>query len=238
METIVKNDLPKSDGKSDTEPPKKKPRKSYTFIQKAEVLEKFYSELDKDPNVLLATVANEVDIDKSMLFKWIGDKENIFQKASQDNVCLLKKGRGSNKHQHTFPRLYAEFIKMREKSQKVSFLWFWIKGKKIAKEIKAPVFTTSAVQTFIKKYHLKVRRVQRKKMKKMEDKSDFTEKLKQWHLNFRKGLIKSGKSKPSFDPEWGRFKPHQRYNVDQVRDRYYSKRDLTSVEHFRGCSRA
>ena len=164
-------------------------------------------------NMSLSEFGSEVDISKSMVFRWINDKDEIFQKASQDKICHLKKGRPSTKHLKTFPKLYQAFLKMRENGQKVSFLWFWIKGKKIAKEIEAPLFTRSAAQAFVKKYNLKVRRTQRKKQ---QDKSDYIEKLKQWHLRLREGMIKSGKSKPTYDQKWGRFKPHLRFNVDQV----------------------
>ena len=126
------------------EPPKKKTRKSYSYLHKAEILEKYFRELAQYKHLHLSDVGNEVGINKSMLLRWIQDKDDIFLKASQDKICHLKKGRGSTKHQKTFPRLYTEFMKMRERGQKVSFLWFWIKGKKIAKEIEAPMFTRSA----------------------------------------------------------------------------------------------
>ena len=70
--------------------------------------------------------------------------------------------------------MYKQFLEVRKRGKKVSFLWFWIKGKKIAQEIKAPMFTRSAAQDFIKKYNLKVRRVQRKKQ---QDKTNFLEDL-------------------------------------------------------------
>ena len=199
--------------KTKDEPPNKKPRKSYSYLQKAEILEKYLTEKSQDPYLSLSVFGSEFGIVKSMLLRWIQDKENIFQKASMDKVCNLKKGRNSNKHEKTFPRLYAEFIRVRDKGHKVSFAWIWIKGKKIAADIQGPMFTKSAAQAFIAKYNLKIRRVQRKKQ---EDKSNFAEKLRQWHLGVREGLIKSGSSMPSFDSKWGRFKPHQRFNVDQV----------------------
>ena len=201
----------------ETEPAQKKsrkgPRKSYSYFKKAEILDKYYKTLADDPNLSLSTFGKEIGIDKAMVFRWIQDKDSIFQKASDDKVCHLKKGRGSTKHLKTYPKLYQEFINMRERGQKVSFNWFWIKGKIIAKDIQAPTFTRSATQAFLKHYNLKVRRIQRKKQK---DKADFLERIREWHLNLREGLIKSGKSKPTFDEKWGRFKPHQRLNVDQV----------------------
>ena len=88
-----------------------------------------------------------------------------------------------------------------------------IKGRKIAKENDAPFFPRSAAWYFIKKYGLKVRRTQRKKQ---VDKFAYSDKLKEWHLKFREGLIKSHSNQPNYDQKWGRFKPHQRLNVDQA----------------------
>ena len=95
----------------------------------------------------------------------------------------------------------------------ISFQWFLITGRKIAKQNGGPMITRSAVQTFVKRYHIKVRKVQRKKQ---QPKDDFTEKIKQWHLNYRESLIKSQRPGSHYDCKWGRFKPYQRINVDQV----------------------
>lgn len=38
----------------------------------------------------------------------------------------------------------------------------------------------------------------------------------QWHCTFRETVMKSGSTKPTYDEKWGRFKPEQRINVDQV----------------------
>ena len=102
---------------------------------------------------------------------------------------------------------------MRKMGKKISFMWIWFQGRKIARNIEAPTFTRNAVQVFLKKYSIKIRKVQRKKQL---DKGCFAERMKEWHLKFREGLIKSRPNYPNFDAQWGRFKPHQRLNVDQV----------------------
>ena len=211
-DTLLESDL-EDISKEIKAPKEKKSRKSYTYIPKAEILDQFFKEKAHDNCLSLSVFGEEVGVNKSMLTRWIQDKDNIFQNASQDKLCYLKKGRGSTKHLKTFPKLYEAFIKMRDNGHKVSFNWFWIKGKIVAKKIGAPLFTRRATQSFIAHYNLKVRRVQRKKQ---NDKSDFLERMKQWHLNYREALIKSGNTKPTYDPKWGRFKPHQRLNVDQV----------------------
>ena len=204
----------------ENEPPEKKgkqvvTRNSYSYLKKAEILDKLFNEQAKDSNLSMSMFAESEEIDKAMISRWIKDQKNIFQKASDSKIGLLKKGRPSTKHQKTFQRLYPEFIELRKRGKKISFLWFWVKGKKIANEIGAPIFTKSAVEVFIKKYNLKVRRVQRKKQ---FDKTCYHQALQQWLLKFREGIIKSKSPDESHsnDPTWGRFFPHQRWNVDQV----------------------
>ena len=104
------------------------------------------------------------------------------------------------------PRVF----KARDKGRKVSFLWFWVKGRKISSQIGAPMFIKSAVQAFIKLKCLYVRRVQRKKN---DDKFVFFDKLKEWLLNCRENSIKSGKKKSTFNEKWGRFLPRQRLTL-------------------------
>ena len=37
-----------------------------------------------------------------------------------------------------------------------------------------------------------------------------------WHSELREGTIKTGSNRPNFDSKWGRYRPAQRFNVDQV----------------------
>ena len=52
--------------------------------------------------------------------------------------------------------------------------------------------------------------------KKQVQKSNYVPGLMKWHCKLREGLIKTGSDRPNFDPKWGRFPPHTRFNVDQV----------------------
>ena len=71
----------------------------------------------------------------------------------------------------------------------------------------------SVVVTFIRKYHMKLRRVQQKKN---VNKSALAPELMQWHCTLREGLVKTRSNKDSYNVKWGRFQPEQRLNVDQV----------------------
>ena len=195
------------------QPPTKKSRKSYSYVEQAEILRKYLSEKAKDQTLSLSTFGKELGVTKSMLHRWLKDKEQIFQNSYDQKVRYLKKGRGSNKHDRTFPKLYCQFITARERGRKISFNWLWIRGKKISTEIGAPMFTSSATQLFLRKYNIKVRRGQRTKQK---PKGNFEETLRNWHSKFRECVIKSHSSHPSFHEKWGRYMPHQRLNLDQV----------------------
>ena len=85
------------------EPLKKKTRKAYTYARKAEILNQYYLEKSDNINLSLSTFASEVGIDKSMLSSWMQIQDEIFQSASNERSMYLKKGRGFNKHQKTFP---------------------------------------------------------------------------------------------------------------------------------------
>ena len=67
------------------------------------------------------------------------------------------------------------------------------------------------IVNFIKRNHLKLRRVQRRKKK---PKEAFRESLMKWHSTLRERLIKTGKGE-NYNPTYGGFMPSQRYNVDQ-----------------------
>ena len=67
------------------------------------------------------------------------------------------------------------------------------------------------IVNFIKRNHLKLRRVQRRKKK---PKETFRESLMKWHSTLTERLVKTGKGE-NYNPVYGGFIPSQRYNVDQ-----------------------
>ena len=68
------------------------------------------------------------------------------------------------------------------------------------------------ITTFMRRNHLKHRRIQRNKK---QSKEDFWEKLIKWHTTLRKHLICTGKNDAQYDEKWVYFKPKQCLNVDQ-----------------------
>lgn len=194
-------------------PPAKKSRKNMTFKEKADILNKYYTMIETEGAASFRVMEEMLGVSKSVLQRLVSNNDEIMQKAADEILANLKRGRPTSKHAATFILLYQEFKKARGFGKKVSFLWLWVKGRKIAAEKSYPVFTRSATQQFIKKQGVKIRRVQ---FRKNVPKSVHAPKLRDWHVNFREGVIKSGRDTEFYDNKWGRFPPPTRYNVDQV----------------------
>ena len=188
----------------------KKSRESYSFIEKAEILDKFH-ELSHGVSSF-RDIAKTLNIPRRNLQRWINEKDEIVRKAADETLRNLRKGRPNNRHNSTQHLLYNEFIKRRKTGRKVDLDWCLRIGQKIAEKKGLPFFTKYAAEAFIKKYGIKVRRVQRRKQ---VDKTAYEDDLRNWHYKLREEVIKSGHMNPNYDLKYGRFSPSRRYNVDQ-----------------------
>ena len=144
-----------------------------------------------------------------------GSRKSIVDGAAAKHLKLLKKGRKSKKHVALFDRLITKFRTARSKGNMVSFRWIYTHASRLNKEMHpgAKRLSPSVVINFIRKYKIKVRRVQRKKQ---HHKSSYTNDLMNWHCQIREGLIKTGAILPYYDVKWGRYTPDRRFNVDQT----------------------
>ena len=192
-------------------PPQKRSRKSMSFKEKADILEKY--EDMKSQDYSYRDMQDILGISKSNLQRWVKDRDSIVAKAAEETLANLKKSRRSNRHQMSYPTLHHEFTKARKAGKKVDFRWLLMKGKKIANVKKGPTFTKWATERFLQIYGIKIRTAQNKKS---VDKEAQEPKIRDFHLNLREKVIKSGQNKPHYDPKYGRFKPSRRFNVDQV----------------------
>ena len=206
--------LPHADSVDDVEVKPKKSRKLISFQEKYFMIEKYYEFQDKNGEASFRDLEEEFGVPKSTLQRWIRDQDDIAAKAADETLKSLTRVYPSRKNRHaaTYAPLYTEFRNARKVGKKVSFVWLWVKGMKIAHEKELPLFTRSATQVFIEKYGIRMRTVQRKKQ---HDKKMFEPKLRDFLLNYREGVIKSGHMKPHYDEKWGRFRPSRRFNVDQ-----------------------
>ena len=154
-------------------------------------------------------VALENNVHKSLVSKWSNSKNRtaIYHGAADQHKKLLTKNRRAKKHDAIFNQLIDTFRMTRSKGGMVSFSWLYTLNPGARR------LSRSVVVWFLKKYRIKLRRVQRKKqvMKTM-----YTTVLMKWHSEIREGLVKTGSNLPSYDAKWGRYKPKQRFNVDQV----------------------
>ena len=188
----------------------KKSRKSFSFFEKAEILNK-YNEL-RNGLSSFRDIAKALNMTRSVLQDWIKKEDDIISKAADETLRHLKKGRPNNRHNATQILLYNDFLKARKTGRKVCFEWCLRKGRKIAEKKGFPFFTSHATQTFIKKYGVKIRRVQRRKQ---ADKTKYEDDLRNFHYKLREDVIKSGHMNPNYDQKYGRFSPSRRFNVDQ-----------------------
>ena len=86
--------------------------------------------------------------------------------------------------------LVKVFTTSRRKGHRVDFNWLWSKARNVyrAQTGQDAVVKKHVVTNFIKRYHLKCRRVQRNKKK---SKEAFREKLVKWHATLREGVVRN-----------------------------------------------
>lgn len=79
---------------------------------------------------------------------------------------MLKKSRPSKKHVAVFGKLYCKLETARRKGLRISFVWLYANANKFNKESYKDVksLPKSAITAFIRKYGIKLRRVQQKKI--------------------------------------------------------------------------
>jgi len=160
-------------------------------------------------------VAERLNVSRGQISKWLKMKDKIFKAAVDENKKMLTRiAKPSNKYNELYKALNIKFLDARSNGRRVDFNWLWSKARGIYREQQGNedvVVKKHVIVTFIKRHHLKLRRVQRKK--KMP-KEAFRESLMKWHSTLRERLVKTGNG-ANYDPVYGGFFPSQRYNVDQ-----------------------
>ena len=160
-------------------------RKSYSYSFRMDVL------TELDTGKCAADVAFEYRIHESMVSKWRRNRKAILEKAADQHRRNLRRGRPSTKHTELFKKLIVRFRAARERGKMVSFAWLYTTASKFHKEANpdAKRLSPSVVVAFVRKYKIKMRRVQRRKQK---PKSDGVALMQKWHMELREGLIKTG----------------------------------------------
>ena len=199
-ETVECQDREKSAEQSTAEeenckPREKRNRHSYDNEFKLKVIEDTKTSQKNE-------VALKYNISKSMVTTWVQNERKITDTAVGRHIKLMKKIKPSAKHKQVFVKLNQKFLQARSKGLRVSFAWLYANARKIQAELNqssqsdVKVIPKSAIFSFIKKYGIKLRRIQRKKK---ANKTSFLQGMIGWHATLREGLIKTGNTKPSYD---------------------------------------
>jgi len=79
------------------QPREKKTRKSYTFEDKAQILDRYYEMNGGYKKGNFRALSQALGVSKSMLHKWVNDSDKIFANAKEFAVCRMKKRTRQNK---------------------------------------------------------------------------------------------------------------------------------------------
>ena len=160
-------------------------------------------------------VAEHLNVSRGQISKWMKQKDEIVKAAVKENKkTLTRLAKPSKKYNELFKALNVKFLDARSKGRCVDFNWLWSKARVIYREQQKnedAIVKKHVIVNFIKRNHLKWRRVQRRKKK---PKEAFRESLMKWHSTLTERLVKTGKGE-NYNPVYGGFIPSQRYNVDQ-----------------------
>ena len=137
-------------------------------------------------------VADRLSVTRGQNSKWLKIKDKISNAAVDETKKMLTRlAYPSKKYNELYKALNLKFLDGRSKGRRVDFNWLWSKARVIYKEQQnnedADV-KKHVIVNFIKRYHLKLRRVQRRKKK---PKEAFRESLMKWHSTLREHLIKT-----------------------------------------------
>ena len=141
-------------------------------------------------------------------------RRDIMKDAASKHRELFKKGSKSEKYVELYKKLWEKFRTARAKGHRVNFHWLWTRARVLYKEITGSdksVIKSHVIVCFLHQYNIRMRSRQRNKKKNKEGK---IHDLQKWDSTFRERCIRFGKDE-TFDSKWGRFKPHQRLNVNQ-----------------------
>ena len=154
-------------------------------------------------------VAKHLNFSRDQISKWLKLKDKILKATVDENKMLTRLFKPSKKYNELYKALNVKFLETGD-----DFNPLWSKARVIYREQQKShdaVVKKHVIDNFIKRNHLKLRRVQRRKKK---PKDAFRESLMKWHSTLRERLVKTGKGE-NYDPTYHGFMPSQRYNVNQ-----------------------
>ena len=129
----------------------KKKRKQYDVVFKMDIIEQVESGISH-----IDVVFNN-NSDKSLVSRWIQNKKNIIDVASDQHRKLFKKNRKSTKHETLLKKLFIKFKEARSEGLKISFSWPYIEANVINKELSqnSKRLSKTVVVMFLRKFNVK-----------------------------------------------------------------------------------
>ena len=195
-----------------TEPDAKRRRQKHAAEFKADVLQKLAEGMT--PNEAMS-MYRSFNINKSQISKWSKAKDEINAAAADRQKKKLTKIRPAIKYKDLYREILTVFRETRSRGRHVDFNWIYSQAQKIQCELLDDPEATlkqHVIANFIKRYHLKRRKIQRNKRLAKEH---YRKLIEKWHATLRERGIRTGAAQADYDVKWGRYLPHQRLNVDQ-----------------------
>ena len=182
-------------------------RHQYSAAFKAKVIS------DAEGGKSHSELASKYNVNRSMIHKWIQNKNKIMTAAETEHKSHLKI-RPAKKYKEMYKELRKLFLQARSKGHRVDFNWLWSKARVLQRQLtkneKAEI-RKHVIVNFIKRNNIRMRLRQRNKK---QSKDKYRSALESWHAKTRERLVRRGKEE-NYDEKWGRFTPEERFNVDQ-----------------------
>ena len=157
-------------------------RKKYDYIFKMTAIDLL------DQGIPQIDIALQLNVDVSMISRWKIQRKEIKEGAASKHRQLFVKHRPGLKYSTAFSQLYSKMVASHTKGMRVTFAWLYTHVNKINSTINPSTARVqmSAMSSFIRRYKIQMRRVERKKR---QDKQYFVPKIMKWHSTLREGLI-------------------------------------------------
>ena len=108
-------------------------------------------------------LADRFNVTRGQISKWLKMKNKILNATVDEIKMFTRVAYPSKKYNELYKALNLKFLDARSKERRVDFSWLWSKARVICREQQnnedADV-KKHAIVNFIKRYHLKLRRVQ------------------------------------------------------------------------------
>ena len=219
-----------------------KKRHSYTFAEKARILDEGAGLLDQGMSA--HDVAATFGISESLLSKWRKTSEKIYVQAADDlrrslTKAQLTRSAGSGRYAAMETKLVAEIRALRARGRHLSIRWLVIRARALwALEYPDSDETFMASRSwrrrFAKRHGLTRLKVSNTKSASVAERLPT---IQAWHQKLARFVSEPPPAAPEamLHSRWGRFLPENRFNMDEVGIAFVG--DLGATYEFKGTSK-